>query len=268
MKWTLGLSFLLNCALAACLALLFARGAIVVRSGNPPIRSNSQDAAGQVPAIDSPVPVVIGSALSESKPFRWSQLESPDYRIYVANLRGIGCPEQTLRDIVLADVHALYTPKRNELEARRAKSGLLERLNTDRLLQALQDQEVSLITTLLGANSVDEDTRAGLARQERLETPAVMPLVYQPVDPLSLGLGPEQVQAIENLRHRFLDEIGGLGQDPNAPAYLERWQQSQPSIDDDLRGMIGVNAYQDYQVRAQLGAPEIAPSAADPAVNK
>src|SRR2546426_10293400 len=31
--------------------------------------------------------------------FLWSQIESADYRQYVANLRAIGCPEQIVRDI-------------------------------------------------------------------------------------------------------------------------------------------------------------------------
>jgi hypothetical protein len=38
-------------------------------------------------------------------------VESADYRAYIANLRRIGCPEQTLRDIILADVNMLYTPR-------------------------------------------------------------------------------------------------------------------------------------------------------------
>src|SRR5437899_3128213 len=32
-------------------------------------------------------------------PFDWRQVESEDYRQYVANLRALGCPEQTVRDI-------------------------------------------------------------------------------------------------------------------------------------------------------------------------
>lgn len=44
--------------------------------------------------------------------FTWQELESSDYRTYVANLRDIGCPEQTIRDIIIADVNALYARKR------------------------------------------------------------------------------------------------------------------------------------------------------------
>ena len=43
--------------------------------------------------------------------FHWGQLESPDYRIYLANLRGIGCPETTVRDILIADVNELFNAR-------------------------------------------------------------------------------------------------------------------------------------------------------------
>jgi len=45
--------------------------------------------------------------------FSWQELESSDYRAYVANLREIGCPEQTIRDIIIADVNALFARKRS-----------------------------------------------------------------------------------------------------------------------------------------------------------
>lgn len=44
--------------------------------------------------------------------FSWSELESPDYAKYIANLRDIACPEQTVRDIIIADVNALYARRR------------------------------------------------------------------------------------------------------------------------------------------------------------
>jgi hypothetical protein len=44
--------------------------------------------------------------------FSWRDIESDDYPTYVANLRDIGCPEQTIRDIIIADVNGLYTKRR------------------------------------------------------------------------------------------------------------------------------------------------------------
>src|SRR4051812_22680940 len=40
--------------------------------------------------------------------FTWHEVESGDYGTYIANLRTIGCPEQTIRDIIVADVDLLY----------------------------------------------------------------------------------------------------------------------------------------------------------------
>lgn len=82
------------------------------------------------------------------------------------------------------------------------------------------------------------------------ERPAVLPLVFQNVDLNQLNLNPDQLQALEDLRQRFLDEIGGLHQDPKDPAYCERWTKSQPVIDNDLRGTIGFAAFQNYQIEA------------------
>jgi len=82
------------------------------------------------------------------------------------------------------------------------------------------------------------------------EHPVSMPLVFQEVDISELNLNRDQLQAIDDLRQRFLDEIGGLEQNTNDPAYRERWLKSQPQIDDDLRGTIGVSAFQNYQIQA------------------
>ena len=44
--------------------------------------------------------------------FNWESVESADYRQYIANLRSVGCPDKTIRDIILADVTELYDQKK------------------------------------------------------------------------------------------------------------------------------------------------------------
>ncbi len=46
--------------------------------------------------------------------FDWRQVESSDYRTYVSNLRAIGCPEQTVRDIIIADVTSYFAAKEKD----------------------------------------------------------------------------------------------------------------------------------------------------------
>ena len=64
-------------------------------------------------ALGQPPPVQIRTNIvARRQLFSWQDLESGDYAIYVANLRDIGCPEQTIHDIIIADVNALYARKR------------------------------------------------------------------------------------------------------------------------------------------------------------
>jgi hypothetical protein len=43
--------------------------------------------------------------------FTWSEVESPDYPTFIANLRRIAMPEKTIRDIVVADVNDVFAAR-------------------------------------------------------------------------------------------------------------------------------------------------------------
>src|SRR3954470_20481854 len=45
----------------------------------------------------------------------WRMVESEDYRQYIVNLRSIGCPEETIRDIITADVNKLFEARKKEM---------------------------------------------------------------------------------------------------------------------------------------------------------
>ncbi len=42
------------------------------------------------------------------QPFTWNEIESTNYQTFIVNLRGIGCPQKTIRDIIIADVNDLF----------------------------------------------------------------------------------------------------------------------------------------------------------------
>ncbi len=77
-----------------------------------------------------------------------------------------------------------------------------------------------------------------------------MPLVLRKIDLSRMKLGGGQLQAITELRQSFVDALGGPNQDPNDPAYRERWLKAQPEIDEMLKAAVGINAYQEIQVQA------------------
>jgi hypothetical protein len=84
-------------------------------------------------------------------------------------------------------------------------------------------------------------------------THVLMPLVFQKVDPSVLKLDKQQIQAVNDLRQSFVDEIGGLNQNPQDPAYLQRWQTAQPENDNLMQGMLGIMAWETYQVETWNG---------------
>src|ERR1051325_1909140 len=47
----------------------------------------------------------------------WASIESTNYTVYIKNLRDIGCPEETVRDIILTDISKLYAKRRAALRA-------------------------------------------------------------------------------------------------------------------------------------------------------
>jgi len=172
----------------------------------------------------------------EPEGFHWSQIESTDYSIYVANLRSIGCPEQTIRDIITADVHTLYAAQLTQLacEGKESEGRYLHKAESS-LLQALLGPE------LRGFSSIEP-------HRSRRDDNARQPLVFEAVDPKAAGLTDEQIEIFQRLRQTFIEEVGSRA-DRNDPAYRERWMTAQGNSDDLLQGLLGGEFYMEYQLR-------------------
>lgn len=100
MRWRviLGISLVANLILALMLT----------RSTKPADSSAPQASLGtNSSGTNNPRPAVI----VRRQFFSWQQLESQDYPTYIKNLREIGCPEQTIRDIIIADVTQMLREK-------------------------------------------------------------------------------------------------------------------------------------------------------------
>jgi hypothetical protein len=262
MKAVTGILILTNVVLAGVVV------ALLVGSWMDPPRAATTSAPEiTVAPAESLVPTQPTLIAPKPDPFRWSQIESTDYRTYVANLRGIGCPEQTIRDIVTADVdEAFYVPKREELKQKEPAEF------QDQALSDLKRREDAFIASLLGTDLPPEDaattnTVASSQRHSRgpTEVAVKMPLVLQNIDPAVVGVNTNLLSAIDTVRQRFLREIGSQA-DPNDPAYRERWLKAQADADSQLRGAIGLRAYQayEYQARRVAASQMAAQSGANP----
>src|SRR6516225_2853916 len=147
MKAGLKLFLILNLLLALIVAWLTGRRPPredrVGAEAQPQLARKSHDEAEGQP----------GTARAEpAQGFRWASLESSDYPTYIANLRAIGCPEQTIRDIISADVKSLYARKREELTRllAAADSNQAGPLRTE--LERLPADENLTLVALLGPN--------------------------------------------------------------------------------------------------------------------
>lgn len=131
-------------------------------TASTPVPAASVETASAAPAATGPQ-------------FDWRMVESEDYRKYIANLRSIGCPEETIRDIIVADVNKLYESKRKALAGPKKKfefwkPGVMmgatfdaERTEKER---ALNQEKRALLTALLGSAPDDKpDLLAGAASQ-------------------------------------------------------------------------------------------------------
>ncbi len=104
-------------------------------------------------------PVVI----YKTNQFHWSQVESSDYRKYIANLRAVGCPESTIRDIIITDIMRLYAVRRGQFyhngrefkfweteEKRKLKAKQLE--EREKQLATIDKEIPIILRELLGIN--------------------------------------------------------------------------------------------------------------------
>ncbi len=95
--------------------------AYLLRPGPPPVApAEPSPGPGNVAPATAPPPEpapapAVANALATIRKFNWEQVESADYRQYIQNLRSIGCPDETIRDIILADVNKLYDAKRKRM---------------------------------------------------------------------------------------------------------------------------------------------------------
>jgi hypothetical protein len=183
------------------------------------------------------------------KRFNWSQVESTNYETYVANLRSIGCPQQTIRDILTADIDTAYIPRREQIE-RGVIGSLAARQQADTQLAQLRFEEAWVLSTLLGETTTAPQSPPNArpmvpaARNIR----AVMPLAFVDLDTSTLPLDQQQVAIVDQVRLGFEQELGA--QDPNDPAYRQRWDIAQHNADDRLRGMLGSKVFIQYQRQA------------------
>lgn len=187
----------------------------------------------------------------------WAHVESPDYTVYVQNLRNIGCPEQTIRDIIIADVDALFAKRRAteiispEQEWWRSEpSPEVVKLAAEKLV-ALDSERRDLLTKLLGP-----DWEAGdLTNLPRPSRPGVA------LDGPVLGTLPNETkQAVANISARaeqrlqdYLNSVKAAGKTPDLAEMARMRQETR----NELAGVLTPQQLEEYLLRYSQTANEL-----------
>lgn len=198
--------------------------------------------------------------------FSWDQVESDDYPTYIANLREIGCPEQTIRDIIIAEINSLFARRlATELVTpeqqwwRSEPDTNVVRIAAEKI-RALEDERHALLARLLGSGWESGDL-LNLPRPSRrgvvLDGPVlgVLPTdVKQAIEDVSAraeerqrayieaqrleGKAPDPVE-LAKLRQQTRTELAGILTPSQLEEYLLRYSQEAIT----LRGELGQLKY-------------------------
>lgn len=151
------LALVLSLALSGALlamnyALFRARAGTISSGAERKVTVTTKRVVRNAPPATPPVPT------TNAAPFHWRALESEDYTVYAANLRAVGCPERTLRDILLPDIEKLYDERAKKLEEspedtfwETADQRDARQRQRAAKLRALELEKRALIQRLLGA---------------------------------------------------------------------------------------------------------------------
>ncbi|HEY3913219.1 MAG TPA: hypothetical protein VGN61_01930 [Verrucomicrobiae bacterium] len=200
----------------------------------------------------------------------WNQLESTDYRQYIANLRSVACPESTIKDIIMTDVMRLYAQRLGQYyrngrdfkfwetdEKRKLKQPQIE--EREKQLALINKELPAVLRELLGINyereinkyfvDTDEDTRRlGFLSDDKRSQLLSLRDQYE-------GQRERVMYLVENGQpsQADMDKLRQIDQDQDAalstlltPDEKENYELSESSTADSLRKqLVGFNPTED-----------------------
>ena len=228
------------------------------RARGPATTGSAPAVPDSKPALTStPKPARVSSqafkAGTPNDSFRWESLESSDYQTFIHNLRRIGCPEETICDLIVADVNKAYAPKL-AAAARRAGegywlSGQKRRqlnLEVESELHKLNAERREILAQLLGPNG-DKQPMLDAASLLQEET--------------TYGfLSAEKRGPLRDLLRRYQEEEESLQRKSNGLLTAEdraAWQALQTRRREELAALLNPTELEDYNLRTSSAAQNV-----------
>ena len=188
--------------------------------------------------------------------FTWRQVESEDYHRYIANLRTIGCPEQTIRDIIIADVNKLFAARENPLKMAPQST------RTDGVPNETVEQRLARLQQL---RSVQQEKRWVI--KELLDVDLPLDLLpssgsrdYHAFE-VALGQLPEEkrdaVQALQENYWQQSDALKATNGKKKSPDTTAQAKQLADSLHQELANFLTPQELEDYELRTSSPAKSL-----------
>jgi hypothetical protein len=245
------ISIAVNLALLAAIALLLLQ--------KPSVESARKPARVTRTILVTQVVEQVEQTNISSETFDWSQVESEDFSIYARNLRGIGCPEQTVRDILTADIEQLFVRRRQELFRplqnqfwdSLAKNGDLIGRELQKKVDKLKAEKEALLNKIVKGAPAPEKTY-GLGEYEMLrdflppEKTRILTAISEKLARLRQGMEMDGVDP--ETKHKLSDSVKMLVAEQEqllSPAESEELKLRKSSFAQQLQTMAGFYATED-----------------------
>jgi hypothetical protein len=179
-------------------------------------------------------------------PFDWHQVESVDYKQYIANLRAIGCPEKTIKDIVVADVNDLFSSRRASVTRTHQwlywKEGIPLKLSDEqqKQLRDLYAQKWELLKAL-GVDTPDFTDRP---TEARLSYEEIFDLVFQ-------FLPPSKQEQAKRLAFQLTQQAAIEGNSVEQLGAIEQQTLAR------LQALLTAEEFKEYELRCSADASNL-----------
>lgn len=189
------------------------------------------------------------------KKFTWEQIETPEYKAYIESLRAVGCPEEKVRYIIMADINELFSKKRlkeavtHDPQWWKARPDLMIANALQEKGRNLEEERRALIEKLLGADALEAE-----------KSEAMLWSNVQLTGPVLGNLTPEVHNVVQEICGRSMDRTQGAfwarvneGQQPNGVEMAKLREQTRS----DLRKVLAADAMEEFLLRYSHNAEQL-----------
>jgi hypothetical protein len=239
------LSFVINLALLAAFGWAW-KGRRVPESNSTTLVggvTKSEPAGEQATPADSTLTNADAAPAARPAQFDWRLVESEDYKKYIANLRAIGCPEETIRDIIIADVNKLFASRKqalnrstNKFEFWKAGNVFANMIDEEKIQkqQELAKEKRALLKELLGVEPEEKpEFMAGLNPFETM------------LDFLPSSKQAEVAELFQKFQAKMVKGFNGAPDSED----LKNMQKAQKEMEGELAKILNPEELEQYQLR-------------------